>query len=35
MAWLKRQNPHQAKGQKWLQDEHRLNFTFLLREKGI
>ena len=28
MAWLKMQNPHQAKRQKWLQDEHRRTFTY-------
>ena len=35
MAWLKMQNPRQAKRQKWLQDEHRRTFTYWLREKVV
>ena len=35
MTWLKMQNPHQAKRQKWLQYEHRRTFTYWLREKVL
>ncbi|RVW77665.1 hypothetical protein CK203_053390 [Vitis vinifera] len=33
MKWLKMKYPHQAKRQKWLQDEHMRPFTYWLRQK--
>ena len=35
MKWLKMKYPHQAKRQKWLQDEHMRTFTYWLRQKVI